>query len=268
MPTDALEWVADPFPTRFERRADGALLLQPQGSLPEYPARLMDFLEHWARIAPDRALLARRADGDEWQRVTYAAMLERVQRVAAGLARRNLSAQRPILIASGNSIEHLVLGFAAMWAGIPYCPMSPAYSLMSSDLSKASHAVELLTPGMIAAFDTLAFTRMLTQLELQDAEIVGDATVTGREVTTLQSLEAPVSGELDARHRGTGCDTIARFLLTSGSTGQPKAVITTNRMCCSNAMMLRPDSSATTLASGCAFGVGANGTIVAGLSGA
>ena len=53
MTTDALEWVADPFRTRFEWRADGALLLQPQGSPPEYPARLMDFLEHWARVAPD-----------------------------------------------------------------------------------------------------------------------------------------------------------------------------------------------------------------------
>ncbi len=234
-----LEWDADPFRTHVERRPDGELLLQPQGTLPEYPARLMDFLEHWARLAPDRVLVARRANGDEWRRVSYAAMLERVQRVAAGLARRNLSEQRPILIASGNSIEHLVLGFAAMWAGIPYCPMSPAYSLMSSDLGKARHAVELLTPGMIAAFDTPAFTRVLTQLELRDAEIVGDATVAGREVATLQDLEATVSGELDARHRSTGCDTIARFLLTSGSTGQPKAVITTNRMCCSNAMMLR-----------------------------
>lgn len=239
MTTDALEWVADPFRTRFEWRADGALLLQPQGSPPEHPARLMDFLEHWARVAPDHVLVARRVAGVEWQHVSYAAMLERVQRVAAGLARRNLSEQRPILIASGNSIEHLVLGFAAMWAGIPYCPMSPAYSLLSSDLSKASHAVELLTPGMIAAFDTPAFTRALTQLELRDAEIVGDANIAGREVTTLQDLEAPVSSELDVRHRRTGCDTIARFLLTSGSTGQPKAVITTNRMCCSNAMMLR-----------------------------
>ena len=157
-----------------------------------------------------------------------------------GSPTRNLSEQRPILILSGNSIEHLVLGFAAMWAGIPYCPMSPAYSLVSSDLGKARYVVELLTPGMVAAFDTHAYARVLTQLELRDAEIVGDADVAGRAVTTLQALEAPVTRDLDARHRQHRCcDTIARFLLTSGSTGQPKAVITTNRMACSNAMMLR-----------------------------
>jgi feruloyl-CoA synthase len=166
-------------------------------------------------------------------------MLDRVQRVAAGLASRNLSEQRPILILSGNSIEHLVLGFAAMWAGIPFCPMSPAYSLASTDFGKARHVVELLTPGMVAAFDTPSFARTLTHLDLSDVEIVGDAPVAGRAVTTLPALEAPMTSGLDARHRQTGADTIVRFLLTSGSTGQPKAVITTNRMVCSNAMMLR-----------------------------
>jgi feruloyl-CoA synthase len=239
MARDVLRWVADPFRTHFERRADGTLLLQPQGALPESPPRLMDFLEHWARVAPDRVLVARRVAGGEWQRVTYSEMLDRVRRVAAGLSYRNLSEQRPILILSGNSIEHLVLGFAAMWAGIPYCPMSPAYSLVSSDLGKARYVVELLTPGMVAAFDTHSYARVLTQLDLRDAEIVGDADVAGRALTTLQTLEAPVTRDLDARHRQTDAGTITRFLLTSGSTGQPKAVITTNRMACSNAMMLR-----------------------------
>ena len=44
---------------------------------------------------------------------------------------------------------------------------------------------------------------------------------------------------MDEAHLATDADSIVRFLLTSGSTGQPKAVITTNRMCCSNAAMLR-----------------------------
>ena len=238
-PKDELSWVADPFRTRFERRSDGALLLQPQGSLPAYPPRFMDFLKQWATRASLRTAVARRVAGGEWQRVTYGELLERVRRVAAGLVTRNLSAQRPILILSGNSIEHLVLAYAAMWAGIPYCPMSPSYSLASSDLGKARHIVELLTPGMIAAFDTASFERVLTQLDLREVEIVGDAPVAGRAVTSLRALEAPVTRELDIRHRSTGADTILRFLLTSGSTGLPKVVITTNRTVCSNAMMQR-----------------------------
>ena len=227
--TAALQWVADPFRTEVERRSDGSLLLRPQGTLPEYPARLTDFLEHWAALAPERTLVARRGADGEWLRISYSDMLERVLRVAAGLASRDLSEQRPILILSGNSIEHLVLGFAAMWVGVPYCPMSPAYSLVSSDLRKARYVIELLTPGMIVAFDLPAFARVLSELELGDAEVV----------TTLKGLEAPLSSELELRHARTGCDTVVRFLLTSGSTGLPKAVITNNRMVCSNAAMLR-----------------------------
>src|SRR5512145_19452 len=103
--TKGLQWVADPFRTEVERRSDGSLLLRPQGTLPEYPARLIDFLEHWATLAPERTAVARRGANGDWRRVSYCELLERVKRVAAGLASRDLSEQRPILIVSGNSIE-------------------------------------------------------------------------------------------------------------------------------------------------------------------
>ncbi|MEO8020169.1 MAG: feruloyl-CoA synthase [Pseudomonadota bacterium] len=239
MSSDARDWTADPFQTDFEIRADGAVLLKPRSALSHYPARLMDFLEHWAGVAPQRILVARRAHSGEWFSLTYAQVLERVRRIAAGLAARDLSAERPILIASGNSVEHLLLAFAAMWAGIPYCPMSPAYCLASADLGTARFAIELLTPGLIAAFDTPSFAAPLQKLQLKDLEIVGDAAIGGADVTTLSALETSPTPGLDHLHDQTHGDTVAKFLLTSGSTGHPKAVITTNRMLCSNAMMLR-----------------------------
>ncbi|WP_116811112.1 feruloyl-CoA synthase [Steroidobacter cummioxidans] len=239
MAKDELDWTADPFHTRFEPRPNGSILLQPQGALPEYPARLMDWLAHWAGVAPERTLVARRVHGGDWKNVSYCEMLDRVRRVAAGLTIRNLSEQRPILIMSGNSIEHLLLSFAAMWVGIPFCPMSPAYSLASADLDRARYVIDLLTPGLIAAFDTPSFARTLMRVVARDIEIVGDAAIADRGVTTLTALESPVTSELDARHRATNHDTITKFLLTSGSTGQPKVVITTNRMVCSNAVMQR-----------------------------
>jgi feruloyl-CoA synthase len=65
---------------------------------------------------------------------------------------------------------------------------------------------------------------------------VGDVEqITGRKVTHFDALDATPSAQLDAAHARTGDDSIARFLLTSGSTGQPKAVIVTERMICSNA---------------------------------
>jgi feruloyl-CoA synthase len=234
-----LWWTADPFHTDVERRNDGTLYLRPSEALSAFPERLMDSLEHWAMLAPQRVLVARRVPGGgEWQTVTYQQMLTRVRRIAAGLITRDLSAERPIVILSGNSIEHLTVAFAAMWAGVPYCPVSPSYSLVSSDLQKLRYVLDLLTPGLIVAFDTPPFQRALQGVS-ESIEVVGDADIAGRKITTLAALEAEPNAALDAAHERTNADTIAKFLLTSGSTGQPKAVITTNRMLCSNAHMLR-----------------------------
>lgn len=233
-----LSWIADPFHTEVERRSDGTLYLRPRQALSAFPERLMDSLEHWAKVAPQRVLVARRVAGGEWQTVTYQQMLERVHRIAAGLLTRDLSAERPIAILSGNSIEHLTLAFAAMWAGIPYCPVSPSYSQVSTDLQKLRYVLDLLTPGLIAAFDTPAFARAL-QLVPSSIEVVGDTDVACVKVTSLDALQIEPAAALDAAHTQTNADTIAKFLLTSGSTGQPKAVITSNRMLCSNAHMLR-----------------------------
>ncbi|MGY4498932.1 long-subunit acyl-CoA synthetase (AMP-forming) [Bradyrhizobium sp. GM24.11] len=53
------------------------------------------------------------------------------------------------------------------------------------------------------------------------------------------SWPTPIRSDLDAVHGKIGPDTIAKFLLTSGSTGNPKAVINTQRMICANQVMLR-----------------------------
>jgi feruloyl-CoA synthase len=200
---------------------------------------MMDSLEHWATVAPDRVLVARRGREGEWVTISYRQMLERVRRVAAGLVTRGLSADRPIVILSGNSLEHLILAFSATWAGIPYCALSPAYSQASSDLQKLRHVLELLTPGMAAAFPTERFQRALVEGVPPNVEIVGDlAQVAGRRVTGLTDLEAEPGAALRGAHARTGADSIVKFSLTSGTTGQPKAVITTERMLCSNARML------------------------------
>lgn len=234
----ASNWTPDPFATQFDRRDDGSLILRPQGELGAIPETLIESLAHWARVAPDRVLVARRTTGGSWSEVTYSQMLARALRVAAALSARNLSEERPLVILSGNSIEHLTLALGAMWAGIPYCPVSPAYSQVAGELERLRYVIELLTPGMVAAFDTPRYARALACID-SDVEILGDAPVASHPVVALESLErTAVEGGDFARTAQDG-DAIVRFLLTSGSTGKPKAVITTNRMCCSNAAMLR-----------------------------
>jgi feruloyl-CoA synthase len=201
---------------------------------------MMDRLEHWAARAPDRLLVAQRAADGTWIGLTYGEMLERVQRIAAGLLERDLSRDRPLAILSGNSVEHLLLAFAATWAGIPYCAVSPAYSQASSDLGKLRFVFELLTPGVVAAFDTRAYEKALTRVVPEHLEIIGDAdtVVGGHAVKPLGALDRAPSPAVAAAHARTGPDSIVKFLLTSGSTGEPKAVVTTERMLTSNQAML------------------------------
>src|SRR5690606_31467565 len=149
------------------------------------------------------------------QTVTYEQMLTRVRRIGAGLLTRELSPDRPIAILSGNSIEHLTLALAAAWIGVPYCPVSPSYSQVSTDLQKLRYVLDLLTPGLVAAFDTPAFARALELLP-SSVEVIGDG---GARVTSLEELERAPNSALDEAHACTNADTIVKFLLTSGSTG-------------------------------------------------
>ena len=91
---------------------------------------------------------------------------------AASLLTRNLSAERPIVILSGNDLEHALLGLAANYVGIPYAPVSPAYSLISSDFGKLRHIVNLLTPGLVFACDGAQYARAIEAVVPPDVEVV------------------------------------------------------------------------------------------------
>jgi feruloyl-CoA synthase len=196
---------------------------------------MTDCLSHWATATPQQTFLASRTAQGEWRVVSYAEAFRRVLALAAGLSRLGLSAERPLLIISGNSIEHMLLGLAAMYIGVPYCPVSPAYSQASSDLGKLRQVVDLMTPGLVAAFGPGPFARAIAAVVPESVAILGDALeVAGRVVLALEELESADPALVQPLHALTGPDTIAKFLLTSGSTGSPKAVVTTQRMLCSN----------------------------------
>lgn len=224
-----------------ERRDDGTIYLRPQKPLGEFPTRLTDSLHRWAKEAPDRVFMAERAKDDSWREVTYAQMLASTRRIASALLARGLSADRPVVILSGNSVDHALLAFGALYAGIPYAPVSPAYSLVSKDYGKLSYLMKLLTPGLVFVDDALAFGDAIKFNVPEDVEVVASSgELRERRVTPLADLLAmPEAPTLNAAHEAIGPDTIAKFLLTSGSTGNPKAVINTQRMLCTNQVMLR-----------------------------
>ena len=224
-----------------DRRDDGTIYLRPKIPLGEYPARLTDRLHHWAKAEPNRVFMAERDAGPGWRQITYAQLLDISRRIASALLSRGLSAEKPIVVLSGNSIDHALIAFGALYAGIPFCPVSPAYSLISRDYGKLAFLMKLLTPGLVFADDAGKFADALSANVPAGTEIAAShGEVPGGKVTMLSELlSTPEHPDLDAAHDAIGPDTIAKFLLTSGSTGNPKAVINTQRMICANQVMLR-----------------------------
>ena len=227
------------FDAVLEREPSGIIHIRTAQVLPPYHATLSEPLEHWAKAAPDRVFLAGRDLDGAWRKLTYAQVHAEVHRIGAALLARGLSAERPIAILSGNDLEHALLALAAMVVGIPYAPISPAYSLMSSDFNKLRAILGLLTPGLVFASDGMAFARALYATVADEIELVVARNPLGDRPTTMfADLVADDAAGVAAARGTVTPDSIAKFLFTSGSTGNPKAVINTHRMLCSNQAMI------------------------------
>ncbi|MFN0182339.1 MAG: feruloyl-CoA synthase [Aquabacterium sp.] len=223
-----------------EAGPDGITRLRSTEPLRWHPARITDCLDQWADAAPDRSLVARRGPDGAWRHVTYAQMRDRAQRVGQALLDLGASVDRPLAILSGNDIEHLTLALGALWAGVPYVPVSTAYSLVSQDYGKLRHILDTVTPSVVFASDA-SYARAVQAVVPADLPVVLAAgAVDGRATLSFSQLLANVPGPaLAAAHAAVGPDSIAKLLFTSGSTKAPKGVITTHRMWCANLQMIR-----------------------------
>jgi feruloyl-CoA synthase len=224
-----------------ERRSDGAIVMRSPHPLSPYPQNLTQRLVHWAEAAPDRVFLAQRDAAGGWRTLTYADALTKVRAIAAALLARGLSPERPIAILSGNDIEHALLGLAAMHVGIPYAPISVPYSLLSKDFGKLKTIIEVLAPGLVFAASGTAFARAIAAAVPPHVEVGVTANPsTDRPATLFEDLtKTQPTPMVEAAHAKVGPDTVAKVLFTSGSTGQPKGVINTQRMLCANQAMIR-----------------------------
>ncbi len=225
----------------FKYRENGVIDVRSTEPLADYPSRVTDCLKFWAAQAPDRIFLAQRAPSGNWEISTYADTWKRVRRLAAGLLREGLSPNRPLMILSGNSIEHGLLALAAMYVGVPYAPIAPSYSLAVREYGALERVLHDLAPGMVFVQNGSLFAPALKAVLRGTLRVVhhGSAPWGFDSIDLADLATTEPSSQVDHANEQTGADSICKVLYTSGSTGFPKGVITTNRMLCSNQQMLR-----------------------------
>ncbi len=222
-----------------EKFSGGSLVLRSRRELEAHDPSLARMFRRAVERAPQQLFLAERHQ-DGWRGLTYAQALQQVDAVAQALIDRGLSAERPLMILSGNSLEHAVLMLAGFTAAIPVAPISVAYSLQSQDHAKLRAIARLLEPGLVYVSDTAPFAKALAALANPDIEIAAGANAANLpNVTAFADLARSRPGPAveAAVSRGTA-QTIAKFLLTSGSTGSPKAVVNTHGMLAANQQAL------------------------------
>ena len=226
-----------------DHRADGSIVMRSRVPLAPFERCIPAYLRRWSKECPDRVWLAqRRGPEREWLKLTYGQAMAKVDALTQALIDMKLTPEQPVAILSGNSLEHALLTQAAMQAGIPAAPISPAYSLLSQDHAKLRYVFNLLGPKVVMVQDGPPFQAALDALDLSGITVVYvqrpprlPAGVTCVAFETLQNTRP--TDQVQARLATVGPDTVGKLLLTSGSTGMPKAVINTQRMMCANVMM-------------------------------
>ncbi len=220
-----------------EDRDDGSIILTSGHEMSRVVDTSSEWLHHWAENAPDRCFLAERA-GAGWREVGYAETLQQVRSVAAALLARGMGPGTPILILSGNGVDHGILSLAAHYVGIPTVPVAEQYSLIPGAQTQLEYVVGLIDPKMIFAVDGDTFGKAMSMPQMAGREAVVSRNVPDGATSFAELLAGDGAVDVDAARAQVGPDSVVKILMTSGSTSAPKGVMTTHRMMCANQTML------------------------------
>ena len=227
---------------RVERRPDGTLIVDPVAELAPFVPNLAAQLAERAAAHPQRLCVAQRSgSGGPWIRHTYGDIKRDADAFAEWLIQQRVPPGRCMLILSGNSIAHVVVKFGGLAAGVPVCPVSANYSLMPGDFGRLKHVVALVRPAVVYAEHAARFKRALETVDFGDALIVTDdpAALSRDAIAYADVLATPVTESVTAAIRSADPDAPATYMLTSGSTSMPKAVVQSQRMMAANVAQAR-----------------------------
>ncbi|MEM9939566.1 MAG: feruloyl-CoA synthase [Pseudomonadota bacterium] len=227
-----------------DRREDGSILIENGQPLKPYPDHMLEPIRHWAETAPDRIWLAQRDPVDPskpgWQEITYAKAWGRIQDLAEGFLAAGAGPDAPLMILSRNAIDHALVMYAAMLAGSPVVPVTPAYALLSQDFQRLNYIDRLTEPKFIYVENGAEYQRGLEGMTVGDRLVLFSRNApSGYKSVSLEAFAEPASGAVDQAYSALNPDMVAKYMMTSGSTGDPKAVINTHEMIAANAKMIR-----------------------------
>lgn len=233
-----------PLKLKIDRRPDGTIYLDSGHPLKAHPPHMLAPLVKWGAERPDQVWLAERwpedPAADDWRRMTYADGLAAVRRIAAAFLSEGAGQDAPVMILSKNSIDNALVMYGAMWASSPAVPVTPAYATLSQDLLRFRYIDQLTSPKFIYVEDGKEYQRALDSLDLTGRLVIysRNAPDVPRAVS-LDDFAGQAGPAVDGAYARLTPKTVAKYMLTSGSTGEPKAVINTHGMVAANAKMIR-----------------------------
>jgi len=220
-----------------EQRADGSILMRNRQPLEIYPRVITERFATALNECPARIFLGERDENGVWQTITYAEAEKRVRALGQALLDSGLSRERPLAILSAGSVAHALMALAASHVGIPYCPVSPAYSLVADSSEKLGHVIDVVRPGMVFVENYDDFAPALVRINESGFSVVAKRAVPAHALSLADLLETAPTAQVNEAHRGIAPDDTRSILFTSGTTGRPKGVITTRRMTTVNQQM-------------------------------
>ena len=220
------------FQTVVETRDDGSLLMRSSHSLGRVAqTTISEFIPHWAAQRGDQPVLCERDGTGQWRRLSWRDFWDQVQIAGAAMLDMGLGQSKPLMVLSGNSIELAVLLYAAEHVGVPVAPVSPAYSLMSTDFSRLKAIAELVPPAAVFVQSAPAFAHALAALDCAGVPVIAVEGAAPGQVAWQDFMQVPLTParceKVAAAHAALRPTQVARILFTSGSTGAPKGVATT-----------------------------------------